>query len=241
MKLTWEIESIDIEKIKKLIDLNKNHPFVLERRLQNLNDRSIKNIIDREKLWEGMIMALLTSVQRSGSSRPISIFLNIKPSPLCLNKCLEAENIIDYVTLVLKNFGGIRRYKIIAKSIQHNLDLLNSKNWEIINDINSYLPSENYVDEQKIARKLMDLKGIKSKQSRNLIQFLGLTRFEIPLDSRVMNWFNQEFDFPIILSSKGMNDEEYYSFILGGIRLLCEKVNIFPCELDAMIFSLKET
>lgn len=36
-----------------------------------------------------------------------------------------------------------------------------------------------------------------SKQARNFLQALGLTKYEIPIESRMMNWL-EEFGFPII-------------------------------------------
>lgn len=39
--------------------------------------------------------------------------------------------------------------------------------------------------------------GFGPKQSRNLLQGLGLSRFEIPIDSRITKWLN-EFGFPVI-------------------------------------------
>jgi len=37
---------------------------------------------------------------------------------------------------------------------------------------------------------LQELKGIGPKQSRNLRQALGLLRYEIPIDSRIVKWLN---------------------------------------------------
>jgi thermostable 8-oxoguanine DNA glycosylase len=81
-----------------------------------------------------------------------------------------------------------------------------------------------------------EYKGFGPKQSRNLLQWLGLTRFEIPLDSRLIKWLN-EFGFPVELSAKGLADRHYYNFVSEGVQALCEKSGVFPCILDAAVFS----
>ncbi len=84
------------------------------------------------------------------------------------------------------------------------------------------------------------LKGFGPKQARNLLQSLGLTRYEIPVDSRIIKWLN-EFGFPIKLSSTGLTDKNYYNFILDGLQQLCERSGVYPCVLDAAIFSSFDT
>lgn len=79
-------------------------------------------------------------------------------------------------------------------------------------------------------------KGFGPKQSRNLLQGLGLTKYEIPIDSRIIKWLN-DFDFPVKLTGKPLGDPEYYKFVSRGIRELCDACGIYPCMLDAAIFS----
>ncbi|MBA7549614.1 hypothetical protein ES705_42104 [subsurface metagenome] len=79
-------------------------------------------------------------------------------------------------------------------------------------------------------------KGFGSKQARNFLQALGLTKYEIPIDSRIMNWM-KNFGFSILFSPIALQDKAFYHFVSDGIQLLCEKANIYPCVLDAAIFS----
>jgi len=80
------------------------------------------------------------------------------------------------------------------------------------------------------------LRGFGPKQSRNLLQTLGLTKFEIPLDSRVLKWLNT-VGFPVPLSASALSDESYYSFVMDGVQELCAACGVFPCILDAAVFS----
>jgi hypothetical protein len=81
--------------------------------------------------------------------------------------------------------------------------------------------------------------GFGPKQSRNLLQALALTRYEIPIDSRVTDWLNK-FGFPVRLSAEALADIYYYNFVSDGIQELRAKCDVFPCIFDASIFSLKD-
>lgn len=82
--------------------------------------------------------------------------------------------------------------------------------------------------------------GFGPKQSRNLLQALGLTRFEIPIDSRVTDWLNDEFNFPVRLSATALAGRNYYDFVSAGIQTLCERCRVYPCIFDAAVFALKD-
>ena len=69
-----------------------------------------------------------------------------------------------------------------------------------------------------------------------MLQMLGLTRHEIPLDSRIVKWLN-EFGFPIRLTAASLADENYYQFVGDGFQALCRAAGVLPCLMDAAIFS----
>ena len=79
-------------------------------------------------------------------------------------------------------------------------------------------------------------KGFGPKQSRNLLQSLGLTRYEIPIDSRITKWLNR-FGFPVKLSAEALSDSNYYRFVSEGFQRLCAESETYPCVLDAAIFA----
>ena len=79
-------------------------------------------------------------------------------------------------------------------------------------------------------------KGFGPKQSRNLLQGLGLSRYEVPIDSRITKWLN-EFGFPIRLTASALADRNYFEFVSDGFQRLAEACGIAPCVLDAAIFS----
>jgi hypothetical protein len=68
------------------------------------------------------------------------------------------------------------------------------------------------------------------------MQSLGLTKYEIPIDSRITKWLN-DFGFPVTLSANVLSDQNYYNFVLDGFQKLCSAAEIYPCVMDAAIFA----
>ncbi len=185
-----------------------------------------------------MVGCLLTTQQRSGPKSNVTRFLNIKPFPLSLRRCKNSKDINLLVISELQKSGGIRRTNKIADEIRTNITFLDSSFWsKMLVYLNRLMHEDNPALEREAAQLIAkNLKGFGPKQSRNLLQGMGLTKYEIPIDSRITKWLN-EFGFPIELSASSLSDEPYYSFVSDGIQELCKKANIFPCILDASIFS----
>jgi hypothetical protein len=79
-------------------------------------------------------------------------------------------------------------------------------------------------------------RGFGPKQSRNLLQGVGLTQHETPIDSRITKWL-VEFSFPVNEDAKALTNRKYYEFVLDQFQRLCTACDILPCVLDAAIFS----
>lgn len=111
---------------------------------------------------------------------------------------------------VITDLGSIRRGKTIGKQIEDNYKWLNSVGWQVVhNIINDLSINQTILAERKAATGIKDnLCGFGPKQARNLLQALGLTKFEIPIDSRITKWLN-DFGFPLKLSATGLSDENY--------------------------------
>ncbi|MFA6099391.1 MAG: hypothetical protein WC750_00755 [Patescibacteria group bacterium] len=236
MKLIWQIEEDDIQKVKSFYEANKNKAFVLNRIERNIKKDNPQ--FSKDIFWEAMISCLLTTQQRSGPNSAITKFTYAKPFQLNYSACKISDNPKEFAESILTNFGGIRRAKTIGEEIQTNLIWLEKGGWDTINKMVKSLTDSQTIDiERKSAKIIMDnLKGFGPKQSRNLLQVLGLTKFEIPIDSRITKWLTT-FGFPIKLSATALGDENYYNFVEDGFQKICEACDIFPCVMDAVIFS----
>jgi hypothetical protein len=196
MKLLWQIEDSDIQKVKSFYEAQKSNDFVLNR-----IERNVKKVLPQfsnELFWEAMISCLVTTQQRSGPDSSVTRFICTKPFPLNYSKCKAAVHLQNTVEKTITSFGGLRRGKSIGEEVAYNFQWLENGGWKTINDIVEDMTKHQTVaTERKSAEIIIDnLKGFGPKQSRNLLQSLGLTKFEIPVDSRITKWLTA-FDFPM--------------------------------------------
>jgi len=235
MKLDWNISMQDITKLQFFFEKNKDIALVKERMAKNISRKGLD--ISKENFWVSSIMCLLTTQQRSSPNRPISKFAQQIPNPFSIDNCSRSSDLEQYVVQTLTKFGGIRRANKIGSEVSYNFQFLDDTKWKMFYDIKKELTlNKDKSVERKYALEIADkLKGFGPKQSRNLLQHLGLTVYEIPLDSRVIRWFN-DFGFPLTLSATALQDNNYYNFVLDGIQRLCDQAEIKPCLLDAAIF-----
>jgi hypothetical protein len=143
---------------------------------------------------------------------------------------------------LLRQAGGIRFPDRIASDLDRNFGLLENGEWaRALEHCNRLARSAATREAEMSAAEYIreTFHGFGPKQSRNLLQALGLTRYEIPIDSRVTDWLN-DFGFPVKLSAAALADPHYYDFVSGGIQALCTECDVFPCILDAAVFALND-
>ena len=184
-----------------------------------------------------MIACLLTTQQRSGPGSPISRLISADPFPLAYDACKTCADTGAFVFEKLKSSGGIRRSKRIAAEAKLNLLWLN-EHWQAVETALAPLVTADDPGKEREAAHFLDrhLRGFGPKQSRNLLQSLGLTKYEIPLDSRIGKWL-RKFGFPLPISPQALSDSDLYDFISDGFQQLCKQSNCYPCVLDAAIFA----
>jgi len=236
MKLLWQIEYSDIQKVKSFYEAQKNNAFVLNR-----VERNVKKVLppfSNEMFWEAMISCLITTQQRSGPDSSVTQFICTKPFPLNYSKCRASDNLQNTVEETITIFGGLRRGKSIGEEVAFNFKWLENGGWKVIHEIVEDMTTNQTTETERKSSEIIinNLKGFGPKQSRNLLQSLGLTKFEIPVDSRITKWLTA-FGFPIKLSATALSDKNYYNFVLDGFQRICEACDIFPCVMDAAIFS----
>ncbi|PVB60835.1 hypothetical protein [Labrenzia sp. 011] len=239
MEFSFEITENDIARVKSFVRQHENGRFVVERRSRNLTESKLE--ITKEKFWKAMTGARLTSVQRSGPQSPVIRFLSSQPFPLAYCRVCEFEKPEHFIRSTLVNAGGIRFSNRIAEDLSANLEQLQSGAWkQTLADCNALRSATSPQDERRAADHIrITFKGFGPKQSRNLLQSLGLTRYEIPIDSRVIHWL-KDFGFPVPLSAAALTDSDYYNFISDGVQELCRRSGVEPCIFDAVIFSARD-
>jgi hypothetical protein len=239
MKFQWRIDRRDAARVKALIREQSNNAFVKHRKSKNLARE--KRSVRRSEFWRLMVSMRLTSIQRSGPRSHVTKFNRTRPFPLSYPAVRGAKRPKAFIAHALKRASGIRFVPTIARQLTHNFELLESGGWDqTLGQCNRLVRPVSPDVEREVARYIDDeFKGFGPKQARNLLQALGLTRYEIPIDSRVTEWLN-EFGFPIALSAAALADRDYYEFVLDGVQALCEKAGVYPCILDAAVFAMRD-
>lgn len=245
MVTEWSIEERDLLAVQNLLEQVNGNLFVSSRIQDNVTGPPPQ--FSREEFWRVSLGCLLTSQQRSGPGSPVHRFLRRRPFMPALRTC-SIQTVESTISEALTTFGGLRFAPTIARYAAVNFRRLEGGDWarieeefERLTTLRRREPNASDVDEERRAASFADtFLGFGPKQSRNLWQWLGLTRFEIPLDSRVIGWLNENRVFPFILSAQALNDENYYSYVMNGIQRLCASANLLPCVLDAAVFARDE-
>lgn len=243
MRIDWKIDPDDIKRVKDFYNAIKNH----KEYGKDVQDRIERNIIrkkrpdiSKQRVWYVLVGCLLTTQQKSGRQGNVYKFIHTKPFPLAYKTCLSKRNNVEkYSRQTLSDFKGIRFTNKIPLQISENLTLLEEEGlWaDILTELKKLQKKTTRDKEREVADYIDDtFSGFGPKQSRNFLQWLGLSRYEIPIDSRVVKWL-KEFGFPGALSVDALSDKDYYHFVSDGIQELCRAGNIYPCALDAAIFT----
>jgi hypothetical protein len=235
MEFRWVMSNDNKKPYSDFIERYKNHRFVEERIDRNLkhNDTGIS----KDHFWRALIGCLLTTQQRSGLGSRVEKLLNSGNPILDFEHCWTAKNLPKLVEETLSR-NGLRRNELIAKEIDHAISWLKQNGWSAVeSQLNLIASHTSAKKERSVARFLKEnFKGIGPKQSRNLIQWMGLSKYEIPLDSRMVKVL-RELRFPVPLSAIALADEDYYCFIEDGIQKLMAEIGIYPCVFDACVFA----
>jgi len=238
MRLSWQVEDSDVLKVKEFYHQNKDNDLVVRRRERNV-ERGFSRF-SRDAFWKEMVVCLLTTQARAGPNSAVSKFASQKPFPLRYRECREQRNLRSFAQRTLARFGGIRRNVTISEQIRDNFRWLEKQGgWEEVNNVVRETSKNPTLEMETEAADFIDrcLKGFGPKQSRNLLQSLGVTKYEVPIDSRITKWLNDFVGFPMYLSATALGDLSYYKFVSEGFRELCAASDIYPCVLDAAIFS----
>lgn len=235
VELLWRFTSAEVERVRRFVTLYEDDPFVVARKVRNLGHNKPK--VTQEAFWQTLVTCLLTTQQKSGPDSAVARFTGKKPYPLRLKRCLGEHPLSPFVTSTLSDFGGIRRTTVIGDELEVNIARLEDGLWaDVLATLNSLRPAASVEEEVSAARLLAGhFKGLGPKQSRNVLQVLGLSRYEVPIDSRITRWLN-EFGFPVQVSATALSDPGYYDFVSRGIQELCRSAKIVPCMLDAAVF-----
>lgn len=252
MKCEFTFTKKELDKVRIFIEEWKDSKKVRERRARNEQplpaSASEKN---EEAIWKMMIDCLLTTQQRVGDNSNVGRFLKLDPFPLTLAVCRgkPEKRRVSFFKKTLTHHKCIRFTKRVPKWINENLEMLNDEKWVELRAHEQILlqhrkekaTQAHYQAEEEAARYMARFRGIGTKQGRNFWQGLGLTRYSVVIDSNVLEWMENYLKPERgLLTRPGLADEAYYQFVSRLILVLCIRINVLPCMLDAAIMAWAE-
>jgi hypothetical protein len=240
-----------VTAIRQIVETRSSIPFCKER--HKLNVENPPQRFSQNEFWSHTVACICTAVTRIGPGTSFDRFFGERPFPLRLEVCEAKADLHSWAEQTLST-NGIRFAKIRAGWFEANLSRLQNGLWTVVEDHFYKLAQARFqtpelaqakiILERNAAKTIMGeaggLKGAGPKQARNIWQCMGVTQFEIPLDSRVCNWAqNLQPPFPID-TDKLYRSVPYYEAVMSEIQVLCQAARILPCDFDAAVFSAPE-
>ncbi|HEV2462248.1 MAG TPA: hypothetical protein VGT04_00455 [Acidobacteriaceae bacterium] len=212
----------------------------LQRRKWNVDETLAPTA--KDDFWKWLVLSLLSSQQPYREGSPT----------------WRLENSVDPFPLPMQEFGPLSEIQISERLKQFRFhdritkQLLANYRWlfapgdgwnrtvqpmlkGLLEQRNASPNAAHKELERQTANTLVEkLHGVGPKQARNLLQSLGLTRYEIPLDSRVVGWLRDCLGWNIIIEALVWKD--YYEDLLDRVQASCEAASVLPTIFDAAVF-----
>ena len=196
-----------------------------------------------DEFWKWLVLSVLSSQQPYRPGSPIYKLENDEiefPLPLSGMGTLNESGIAARLQSL-----GFRFHKRISKELAANYNRLfrDEKGWDSLGpfltgllDQRNSAPDYKHREREREAANYLDdkLAGVGPKQARNLLQSLGLTRYEIPLDSRVVRWLQDRLGWCIV--TEALSRKDYYEDLLDRVQASCEMAGVLPTLLDGAAF-----
>lgn len=236
MNPTWEIDEGTLSRWRDFVEENSKNQVVLNRRQRNVKREGI--CLSKSNLWHVFVGCQVTTQQRSGPDTPVSRFLRSGSVALNYAECRRSAALHKLLESEFTK-AGLRRSPTMASNLSQILGLLENGEWKtLVQHLKTIESNTTKGKELKVVSYLQSKKypGLGPKQARNFIQWVGLSRYEIPLDSRVLKKL-KEFGCTFVPRATALSDETVYRFVQAGVQQIAASLEIYPCILDACIFS----
>jgi hypothetical protein len=249
--LQYEFSEDEIEAVRQVVAEGESTSFFELRRERNVTGDPLP--VTRERIWQAHLIGIMTTQQASGPESAVTKFLSEQSADLSLDACREVNDVEEYVVTTLQESPySVGFHTRIGGACATNLERLESdeqSGWReveaeldrLVNQRKETADRTHATAERRASRVLKDeigdegLSWIGQKQSRNMLQMLGLSRYEIPLDSRLNDWTSTHFDQPPILADQSLDD--YYAIAVDLIQEACAQADVLPCMFDAAAFA----
>lgn len=232
MNQNWNVNPSLIQDIQQFVRHQQNTPFVRQRIERNLE--KTRPPVSKQEFWKQLVVCILTTLHKSGPDDPPSRIGRTDPFELSCEKCDAQDDLPAFILTTLTRHGFKRFTNKFPKFIAANFNEIKTGLWDRtqarLDDIRT---KQDRLSERRAADFLeAHFDGVGPKQARNVLQCLGLIRYEIPIDSRIQNWLES---LGLVVEYKLSGSQ--YSLVMDDIIELCDLCNVIPCVLDACVFN----
>lgn len=234
MKAEWIINQDVLNNISKVIQNNIHKTIVQERIKKNIEKQDID--LSYANIWKTLVGCEITTQQKSGLGSHVDVFLKSNNQVLDYEKCKHLK--ASTISKELRE-GHLGKNKRIGSYLARIINLLEDGEWNTLcYNLETLKREHTQQDEIIVVEYLRSGRypGLGLKQSRNFIQWLGLSEYEIPIDSRELKVL-KECKCNFVPGASALQDEVTYLFLERGIQKACELLDIKPCILDACFFA----
>ena len=237
MKALWEISETDVKRWGDFVKEHENKPLPVQRYQRNVLRKNLD--ITKNSVWRAIVGCQVTTQQRSGPGSNVERFLGSHSPILDPLSCRKAVNLNKLIASECAK-AGLRRGNKISSYLARIFGYLEAGGWCALMDQLETLFSHTTVKKERAVVSYIlserNFPGLGEKQARNFIQWLGLSRYEIPIDSRVLKCM-RKLGINFVPGATALGDEDVYLFVQGALQELAKRIGIYPCQLDACIFA----
>lgn len=226
------LTSQSIKYFKNLYTKHQSHPFILER-IENSLIETKKADIDINLFWSTLIEIINATQARSEE-----LFNSINDTDYKIKKwdIVKGMSHDELRELAYTEFmdSNIDKYsQSNARYAVSNRNFIKKQGEDkILKKINS-CEVGNSSSEEKTCVFLQKLKGIGPKQSRSILQYLGLSHYQVPIDSSVLKQLELS---GIDITDAKLDKEREYQETQAVIWNISKELNVLPCVFDALWF-----
>jgi hypothetical protein len=236
MQAKWIIDTTSLRRWEKLVKDNWNEDLPRTRRAQIGRRKSIN--ISKAAIWRALVGCQVTTQARSGPDSLVHQFLHSKSPALALSRIEAAAQPRKLLQRELKA-ARLRRWDVVSANLSDIIATLEAGEWKVLlGHLESLRSRAKMQDEREVVEYLLgnEYPGLGPKQARNFLQWLGLSRYEIPVDSRALRKL-RELGANFVPGAGALSDSEVYEFVQSGLQQIALRLGVFPCILDACIFA----
>lgn len=237
MEAAWNITEDDIRRWSEFVKANENKSLPQRRYLRNIKKIGVD--LSKRTVWQTIVGCQVTTQQRSGPGSNVSKFLESSSPVLDPSACRKSASLTKLIATECTK-AGLRRRNQISSNLVNIFEYLENGGWRELfirlETLESYTTSQK---ERAVVSYILDygtFPGLGQKQARNFIQWLGLSRYEIPIESRVLKCMRQ-LGANFVPKATALTDESVYLFVQGALQEVAKRIGIYPCQLDACIFA----